>query len=140
MGAPKEEVMQMRSIRPVLFLLVSAALIFAGGMLTGRLRAQQSGASPYYVITFVDLIPPNKDAGVALLKQYVDATRKEPGNQTALALTQISRPNHLFLYEVWQNEDAFNKHESNAATRDFRTKIQPGLGAPFDQRAHSKLE
>ena len=125
----------MRSIRPAVVLLISAALVFAGGVLTGRLRAQQSGASPspFYVITFVDLIPPNKDAGVALLKQYVDTTRKEPGNQTAVALTQISRPNHLFLYEVWQSEDAFNKHESNAATRDFRTKIQPDLGAPFDQ-------
>ncbi len=132
----------MRSIRPAVILLVSAAVIFAGGLLTDRLRAQQSGASPtpFYVITFVDLIPPNKDAGVALLKQYVDTTRKEPGNQTAEALTQISRPNHFFLYEVWQNEDAFNKHEGNAATREFRTKMQPMLGAPFDQRPHSKLE
>lgn len=132
----------MRSIRPAVILLVSAALVFAGGILTGRLRAQQSGSgvSPFYVITFVDLVPPSKDAGVALLKQYVDTTRKEPGNQTAEALTQISRPNHLFLYEVWQNEAAFNKHESSAATRDFRTKMQPMLGAPFDQRPHSKLE
>ena len=132
----------MRSIRPAAILLICAAMIFAGALLTGRLRAQQSAASvsPYYVITFVDLIPPNKDAGTALLKQYVDATRKESGNQTALALTQISRPNHFMLYEVWQNEDAFNKHESNAATREFRTRIQPDLGAPFDQRAHSKLE
>ena len=132
----------MRSIPKAVILLLSAALLISGGMLTGRLRAQQSGASPmpFYVITFVDLIPPNKDAGVALLKQYVDTTRKEPGNQTAEALTQINRPNHLMLYEVWQNEDAFNKHESNAATREFRTKIQPMLGAPFDQRPHSKLE
>jgi quinol monooxygenase YgiN len=132
--------MQMRFIRSAMIVIVCAAVLFAGGLLTGRLRAQQSGVTPYYVITFVDLIPPTKDQGVALLKQYVDTTRKEPGNQTALALTQISRPNHLFLYEVWQNEDAFNKHESNAATREFRSKIQPMLGAPFDQRAHSKLE
>lgn len=130
----------MRSIRSAVLLTVCAAMLFAGGLLTGRLRAQQSGAMPFYVITFVDLIPPTKDQGVALLKQYVDTTRKEAGNQTALALTQISRPNHLFLYEVWQSEDAFNKHESGAATREFRTKIQPMLGAPFDQRAHSKLE
>ena len=132
----------MRLIRPAVILLICAALVFGGGVLTGRLRAQQSASSPtpFYVITFVDLIPPNKDQGVALLKQYVDTTRKEPGNQTALALTQINRTNHLFLYEVWQNEAAFNKHESNAATRDFRTKIQPMLGAPFDQRTHSKLE
>ncbi len=131
----------MRSIRMAVILLVSVALLISGGMLTVRLRAQQSASpSPFYVITFVDLIPPNKDAGLALLKQYVDTTKKEPGNQTAEALTQISRPNHLLLYEVWQNEDAFNKHESNAATREFRTKMQPMLGAPFDQRAHSKLE
>src|SRR5690349_24961182 len=132
----------MRSIRPAVILLVSAALVFGGGMLTARLRAQQSAASPspFYVITFVDLIPPNKDSGVALLKQYVDTTRKAPGNREAEALTQISRPNHLMLYEVWQNEEAFNKHESDAATREFRTKRQPMLGAPFDQRPHSKLE
>jgi quinol monooxygenase YgiN len=132
----------MRSIRPAVILLICAVLVFGGGVVTGRLRAQQTATSPtpFYVITFVDLIPPNKDQGVALLKQYVDTTRKEPGNQTAVALTQISRPNHFFLYEVWQNEDAFNKHESDAATREFRTKIQPMLGAPFDQRAHSKLE
>jgi len=132
----------MRSIRPAVVLLVSAAVLFAGGMLTGRLRAQQSGASPspFYVITFVDLIPPNKDAGVALLKQYVDTTRTAPGIQRAEALTQISRPNHFMVYEVWQNEEAFNKHEGDAATRDFRSKIQPMLGAPFDQRTHSKLE
>lgn len=132
----------MRSIRPAVIVIVSAGLLFAGSMFIGRLRAQQSASSvsPYYVITFVDLIPPNKDAGVGLLKQYVETTRKEPGNQSAMVLTQISRPNHLMLYEVWQNEEAFNKHESDAATREFRTKIQPDLGAPFDQRAHSKLE
>lgn len=132
----------MRSIRKPVILLVSAVLLIAGGMFGGRLRAQQSGASPtpFYVITFVDLIPPNKDAGVALLKQYVDTTRKAPGNQAAEALTQINRPNHLMLYEVWQNEEAFNKHEADAATREFRTKMQPMLGAPFDQRTHSKLE
>jgi len=49
----------MRSIRPAAILVICSALIFAGGLLTGRLRAQQSGASvsPYYVTTFVDLIP-----------------------------------------------------------------------------------
>jgi len=134
--------MQMRSIRPAVIVLLSAALVVAGGMLRGGLRAQQAGASPspFYVIAFVDLIPPNKDTGLALLRQYVDTARKEPGNQAAQALTQINRPNHLILYEVWQNEDAFNKHEASAATREFRTKMQPMLGSPFDQRLHSKLE
>jgi quinol monooxygenase YgiN len=132
----------MRFIRPAVILVISAALIFAAGLFAGRLRAQQAeaGATPFYVITFVDLTPNNKDAGTALLKQYVVTTRKEPGIQQAQALTQISRPNHFVLYEVWQNEAAFNKHEEDAATRDFRGKILPMLGAPFDQRPHSRLE
>ena len=132
----------MRSIRPALILVASAALVFAGVMLTGKLRAQQPGPSPtpYYVITFVDLMPANTDAGVSLLKQHVDTTRKAHGIQRVEALSQMGRPNHVVLYEVWQNEDAFNKHEDDAATRDFRAKMQPLLGAPFDQRPHSKLE
>ena len=85
------------SIRWTVLTLSLAVLVCGGGILAGRLRAQQSGGSPspYYVITFVDLIPPGKDAGVALLKQYVDNTRKAPGIQRAEALTQISRPNLL---------------------------------------------
>ena len=65
---------------------------------------------------------------------------RESLSKALMAFRTHLNPNHFFLYEVWKNEDAFNKHEANATTREFRTKIQPDLGAPFDQRAHSKLE
>jgi quinol monooxygenase YgiN len=137
----------MRLSRWAMAILFSAALIFAGGILSGRLRAQQSAAlvapanpTPYYVINFVDIVPGNKDASLAAIKAYVDATRKESGNQRAEALSQINRTNHFVIYEVWDNQDAFTRHEASASTREFREKIGPMIGAPFDQRPHFKIE
>jgi quinol monooxygenase YgiN len=136
----------MRSMRRAVTILLSAALIFAAGMLANRLRAQQqptltapANPTPFYVITFVDITPDNKDAGVALLRQYVTDTGKAPGIQRVEALSQINRTNHFVLYEVWQNDAAFQKHEGAQVTRDFRGKMAPLLGAPFDQRTHFKL-
>lgn len=134
------------SLRWTLSALSLAVLVCGGGILAGRLRAQQPAPavpahpSPYYVINFVDSVPNYREAAVAALKQYVADMRKEPGNQSAEALVQLNRPNHFFLYEVWQNDEAFQKHEASATTLEFRNKIQPMLGAPFDERAHFKLE
>lgn len=136
----------MGSIRRAVFIACSAALVFAGGILTGRLRAQQptltapANPAPYYIVNFVDITPDNKDAAVAVIKQYVVDMRKEPGNQRADALSQLNRINHFVIYEIWQNQDAFRKHEASASTRQFRDKIGPMLGAPFDERPHFKIE
>ena len=136
----------MRSIRWAVLSLSLAALVFGGGILAGRLRAQQPAASapahpaPYYVITFVDIVPNNRDAAVAVIKQYVADMRKQPGNQSAEGLVQLNRLNHFFIYEVWQNQEAFQKHEADASTLQFRNKVAPMLGAPFDERPHFKLE
>jgi quinol monooxygenase YgiN len=134
------------SIRWTVLALSLAVLVVGGGLLAGKLRAQQPAVkvpahpSPYYVINFVDSVPNYREAAVATLKQYVADMRKEPGNQSAEALVQLNRPNHFFLYEVWESDEAFQKHEGSATTLEFRNKIQPMLGAPFDERAHYKLE
>jgi len=127
--------------------LVAVSFIALGaGIFALRAWAQQpalhapANASPYYVVTFVDITPDNTDAGAATLKQYVLDLRKAPGMERAEALSQLNRVNHFVLYEVWQNEDAFHKHESSQMAKDFRTKLQPMLGAPFDQRPQFKIE
>lgn len=134
------------SIRWTLLSLSVTVLVVGGGILAAGLRAQQpqpavpAHPSPYYVINFVDSVPNYREAAVAALKQYVADMRKEPGNQTAEALVQLNRPNHFFLYEVWDSDAAFQKHEASATTLEFRNKIAPMLGAPFDERPHFKLE
>src|SRR5581483_2980425 len=104
-----------------------------------RLNAQQPPGRPagaLYVATFIDVIPTNTAAATAAIERYVADSRKEPGNVRAEALVQDGRANHLFVLEVWRDQAALDAHEAAMTTRDFRGKLQPMLGAPFDQRVH----
>jgi len=59
----------------------------------------------------------------------------------ALAIAQIAgRANHLAVIGVWKDAAAFEKHETAAHTLDYRTKMEPLIGAPFDQREHFLVE
>jgi quinol monooxygenase YgiN len=146
----KDQEDAMHTMRRAMIVAITAILV--GAVLvpsspSGSLRAQQdplqgpANPSPLYVATFIDLMPPGLDAGTAAIKQYVRDTRKEPGIKRCEAVAQIDgRANHLMLLEVWQDEAAFRKHEAAAHTRDFRTKMQPLIGAPFDEREHFLVE
>jgi len=91
---------------------------------------------PVHVVTFVDITPNNRDNGTAFCKQYVADTRKDPGITSVQLMAQTNRSNHLVLYEVWQNQAAFERHEALQHTKDFRAKMLPIIGSPFDQRLH----
>jgi quinol monooxygenase YgiN len=91
---------------------------------------------PVQVITFVDITPNNRVPGTALCKEYVAASRRDPGITSSEVLAQTNRPNHLVIYQVWQNLAAFERHEALQHTKDFRAKLLPMLGSPFDQRLH----
>lgn len=125
----------------VLAVLVAAAAVLIGAH-TGPARAQQAAQKPdgrLYVVTFVDFIPTNAEAGRKLSQQYVADTRKDPGNVRIEALTQDGRENHLVIFEVWQDQKAFDAHTSADHTKDFRNKATPWMGAWFDQRIHHLL-
>lgn len=132
----------MRRTLAVAVLLVSVAV---AGTLAYQAQAQQAAApaaapaqppGPVHVVTFVDITPNNREAGTAFCKQYAADTRKDPGVTSVELLAQTNRPNHLVIYEVWQNQAAFERHEALAHTKDFRAKMAPIIGSPFDQRPH----
>ncbi len=62
---------------------------------------QRSGKDPIVAITHVDVIPPQKDNGVAALKELADASRKQAGNLSFDAWQQTNRPNHFTVVEAW---------------------------------------
>jgi quinol monooxygenase YgiN len=99
----------------------------------GQAGAQGTG-EPVYVVTHVDFTPPNAAAGEAALKAFAaeagkDAVRYE-------VLQEPTRKNHFTLVTVWKDQAAFDAHLSAAKTREFRNKIDPLLGSPFDERLH----
>ncbi len=124
-----------------LLLRMGAVLILASCGLAGQALAQEPGAHDrIYVVTHVDIIPPETAAGTKLVQQYVVDTRKDPGLVRVEAGSEISRGNHISILEVWQNQKAFDEHVAAAHTRQFRQQIDPKLGSPYDERLHHSVE
>jgi quinol monooxygenase YgiN len=120
---------------------LGAVLILACCGLAGYALAQeQTARDRIYVVTHVDIIPPQKDAGTKLVQQYVTDSRKDQGLVRMEAGSEISRGNHISIVEVWQNRKAFDEHVAAGHTRQFRQQIDPMLGSPYDERLHQSLE
>jgi quinol monooxygenase YgiN len=101
--------------------------------------ASPAESGSIYAITHVDVAPPNTDAGIALLKGVAGSIRKEGGNIGFDALQQTARKNHFEVVEIWKDQKAEDTHETDAATKDYRTKVQPLLGAHYDRRWYKTL-
>lgn len=137
----------MKPTRRLITLAAAFCFAFAVATFATKLNSQQNlpqgpvNPSPLYVVTFIDLMPPGTEAGTAAIKQYVLDTRKDAGVQRCEAIAQIAgRANHLAVIEVWKDSAAFEKHETAAHTLDYRAKMGPLIGAPFDQREHFLVE
>ena len=134
----------MQPMRRIGLLLVLPVSVLTAAAAMSEASPQGSATkspAPLYVTTFVDLMPQNKEPGTVAIRDYVMATRREPGSVRVEAIAQVGgRDNHLMIYEVWKNQKAFDEHEASANTRAFRSKLLPLLGAPFDQRLYFLVE
>jgi quinol monooxygenase YgiN len=92
-----------------------------------------------YLATYVEVMPNAVALGVALLKQYRDASAKEDGNLRAEALAEIERPNRFVVVEAWREKTALDAHGQSAATLKFRDKLKPIADAPYDERINNAL-
>jgi quinol monooxygenase YgiN len=87
-----------------------------------------------YVVTHIDLTPNYIADGTPLLKQFAADTQKDKGVVRFELLVDVSRKNHFTTVGVWANQAAFEAHLSASHTKQFREKLQPMLGSPFDER------
>ncbi len=102
--------------------------------------AKSGGKDPIFAVTHVDVIPPQKDNGVAAVKQLAEDSRKEAGNLSFDAWQQTNRPNHFTVVESWTNRGAFDLHQMQKETREFRTKLATMTGALYDERLYKPLK
>jgi len=89
-----------------------------------------------YVLTHVDVPPPQKDQAIELQKALAAAARKDDGNLWFDVLQQNDRPNHFTLYEGWRDQKAFDASIAAAHTKEFRQKLNPLEGALYDERLY----
>jgi quinol monooxygenase YgiN len=89
-----------------------------------------------YVITHIDLVPPHADDGRELLEQFSESLRGAPGLVRCDVLQQVFRKNHFEFVSVWRDDAAYEAHLAAPGTVEFRERLHPMLGAPFDDRQH----
>jgi quinol monooxygenase YgiN len=100
----------------------------------------KTGKDKVVVVTHVDVIPPQKDNAVAALEQFADESRKHAGNLQFDVWQQANRPNHFSVVEIWNNRGAFDLHQMQKETREFRGKLAPMTGALYDERLYKPLK
>ena len=94
----------------------------------------QAGPDAIYGVTNLDVAASATAQGIAVLKQYRDAARKQAGNLGVDLLQEVGAPNRFFIYETWKDQAAYDANEKSAQTAELREKLKPIAGAPPDRR------
>ncbi len=106
-----------------------------------ELAALESGIEigEFFVVTHIDVIPPEKDNGAALVKQMCLESRAEEGCIACNAFSQTNRANHMTVVENWRNTEAQATHAANAQMKVFRAELAPLSGALYDERFYTLI-
>jgi quinol monooxygenase YgiN len=104
----------------------------------GALFAQQKGEPQLHVVTYVDVYP-NFAADTAKYLQQFAADSLKEGAVRFDVLRDVSRANHFAIVEVWRNRQAYETHLGGQPNKQFREKLQMGLGSPYDERLYNAL-
>jgi (4S)-4-hydroxy-5-phosphonooxypentane-2,3-dione isomerase len=122
--------------------LAAMALLFA--LTSGRSAMAQS--TPTYVNAVdLDIVPAEREKYMEAIKENAAASIKEPGCRQFDVHVLASDPNHVFLYEVYDNVAAYQAHRTTdhfkkyaAATANMVAKRNPRPMAPiaFNSKGH----
>jgi quinol monooxygenase YgiN len=105
----------------------------------GVTSAVAADSATYYTVTYIEVGPPSTAQGVALVRQYGEASRKDAGAVRVEVLQRIDRPNQFTVLAAWTEPKAFEAHQAAPAAREFHAKLQPLLASPNDLRLHHGL-
>ncbi len=122
----------MKTAIPIASLLVLSWCICRIAFASAAVAAEE----PLYVVTHVNVMPKFTAPGRELLAQFAVDSRKDAGAVRIEVLEELGRPNHSTVVEVWESRKAYDDHLAADHTRDYRAKLQPMLGSPFDERLH----
>ncbi len=110
--------------------------VFGFGAASWADESGNNGDARIFVVIHIDLKPPFVPQGTLLLKRYTEALYKELGVEKLYLLQQSDRPNHITLFEAWRSQEDYDRHIGSQGSAQLRTRLQPMLGSPFDERLH----
>jgi quinol monooxygenase YgiN len=118
----------MRQFRWTFPLMVAACLMGA--------PAHADRFGEVVVVTHVDIDPQFVPKAQPLLETFVNDSLDDRGVKSFILITQAGTTNHFQLIEIFRDMRAFDAHVSAGHTVQFRTDLQPFIGAPYDERLY----
>src|SRR5258708_35346169 len=89
---------------------------------------------PTYLMTYIEVIPSANARAIAMLKEYRDASRKEPGANYVDIYQEEGQSHRFILDEIWQSRGMAADHSKAAAMAGPAPKIPPHRPRPLAPR------
>jgi quinol monooxygenase YgiN len=114
-------------------------LVLALSTLVLSIPASAQPEQRLYVVTYIDVFPNFAADTAKALQDFSAASSKDPGFVRFEVMRDVDRTNHFAVVEVWRTRKEYEAHLGQSHTKQFREKIQAGLGSPFDERLYHTL-
>jgi quinol monooxygenase YgiN len=115
------------------------ALAVLGFAATLPAHAEEPMTGLVYVVTYFEVAPSAAAQSSGIARQFVEASRKEAGNNEFEIFEEVDRPSRFAILEAWRDKQASDGHNSGAAATAFREKLKPLLIGGFGVRPHGEL-
>jgi len=134
-----------RTIRAISFAGALALAAAAALQLSVRDAAAQAGGGLFINAVDLDINPADMPKFMEAIKENGAASVKEPGCRTFNIHVSAKDPNHVFLYEVYDNAAALDAHRQTAhfkkyaaTTKDMVTKrdARPMTAVVLNSKGH----
>jgi autoinducer 2-degrading protein len=122
----------------------AVALFLAGAMMLATPVQRASAQSPGFVNAVdLDIVPAELEKFLVAIKENAAASVKEPGCRQFNISVLASDPNHVFLYEVYDNAaaldshrttDHYKKYQATTANMVAKRNVRPMTAVAFNAK------
>jgi (4S)-4-hydroxy-5-phosphonooxypentane-2,3-dione isomerase len=123
--ALRRKYMRKIALKPLLVSVAVAALLAGASatLLQSRHAAAESGGVYINAVDLV-IVPSELPKFLEAIKENAANSVKEPGCREFNATVLASNPNHVFLYEVYDNEAALDAHRQTPHFKKYQAATQ----------------
>jgi quinol monooxygenase YgiN len=124
--------------------LFAGTLLLVTSFLPAAFSYAEAKDEPVTVVSHVDVLPDSyrpwsQNSAAQLFRAEIAASRKDKGMVSFGVFQETGVPNHYTIVETWHDAKDYFLHVGSPHTVQFRQKIQPLLGSPFDARTLRQL-
>ncbi len=98
----------------------------------------QPASTAFVVLMHVDIGGDAAAAAPKIVRVQRDAVLAAPGALGYEAAVQDQHANHFAVCEIWRSRASYEAYMATGPAEDFRRRLAPLLGSPFDDRFYAR--